>query len=179
MDRAIFAGGCFWCTEAFFLGIEGVREVSPGYIGGNIDYPTYEMICSGNTGHVEAIEIIFDPKKVTYLDLLKVFFDTHDPTQVDGQGHDIGSQYLSVIYFINEQQKNEAAGYIQELINNYNSPIVTKLYAEKPFYKAEDYHKNYFNNNRGQPYCQIVIDPKYKKFITKYKSLLKDNITIN
>ena len=179
MEKAIFAGGCFWCTEAFFLDLKGVIEVSPGYTGGHIEYPTYEMICSGTTGHVEAIEIIYNPKIVTYLNLLKVFFDTHDPTQVDGQGNDIGSQYLSVIYFSNDQQKIEAQRYIEELINNNNAPIVTKLYSEKPFYKAEEYHKNYFNNNRGQPYCQIIIEPKYKKFINKFNTLLEKNKTIN
>ena len=179
MERAIFAGGCFWCTEAFFLDIKGVIEVSPGYTGGHIEYPTYEMICSGTTGHVEAIEIIYNPKIITILNLLKVFFDTHDPTQVDGQGNDIGSQYLSVIYFSNDQQKIETQRYIEELINNYNAPIVTKLYSEKPFYKAEEYHKNYFNNNRGQPYCQIIIEPKYKKFINKFNILLEKNKTIN
>ena len=179
MDRAIFAGGCFWCTEVFFLAIEGVTEVTPGYIGGEIEYPTYEMICTGSTGHVEAIEIIYDPKIVKYLDLLKVFFDTHDPTQVDGQGNDIGSQYLSAIYFTNDHQKVEAADYIAALMSNYNSPIITKLYSEKPFYKAEDYHKNYFNNNRSQPYCQIIIEPKCRKFINKYNDLLIKNNSIN
>ena len=179
MERAIFAGGCFWCTEAIFLGIEGVSEARPGYIGGHIESPSYEMICTGTTGHVEAVEIIYDSKIVTYLKLLEVFFDTHDPTQVDGQGNDIGPQYMSVVYFTNDQQKNEAASYIEEIINNYNNPIITKLYSEKPFYQAEDYHENYFNNNRSQPYCQIVIEPKYKKFINKYNSLLKNNNTIN
>ena len=178
MDRAIFAGGCFWCTEAIFMDIEGVVEVCPGYIGGAIENPTYEMICTGKTGHVEAVEIIYNSKIVTYLKLLEIFFDTHDPTQADGQGNDIGSQYLSVIYFSNDQQKIEAQRYIEELINN-NAPIITKLYSEKPFYKAEEYHKNYFNNNRGQPYCQIIIEPKYKKFINKFNILLEKNKTIN
>jgi peptide-methionine (S)-S-oxide reductase len=179
MDRAIFAGGCFWCTEAIFMDIEGVVEVCPGYIGGDIENPTYEMICTGKTGHVEAIEIIYDSKKVAYVKLLEIFFDTHDPTQVDGQGNDIGSQYLSVIYFTNNYQKEEVIKYIERIVNNYHSQIVTKLYSEKPFYKAEDYHENYFNNNRSQLYCQIVIEPKYKKFINKYNSLLKNNNTIN
>ena len=179
MDRAIFAGGCFWCTEAIFMDIEGVVEVCPGYIGGAIENPTYEMICTGKTGHVEAIEIIYNSKIVTYLKLLEIFFDTHDPTQADGQGNDIGSQYLSVIYFTNNHQKEEAIKYIERIVNNYHSPIITKLYSEKPFYKAEGYHENYFNNNRGQPYCQIVIEPKYKKFINEYNGLLKINKTIN
>ena len=173
MERAIFAGGCFWCTEAYFLRLDGVKSVSPGYIGGNIDNPTYEMICTGNTGHVEAVEITFDSKKISYINLLEVFFDTHDPTQVDGQGNDIGSQYLSVIFYTNEEQRKQAASYIEKIFNNFKDPIVTKIYSEKPFYIAEDYHKNYFNNNMSQPYCQIVIEPKYKKFINKYELLLK------
>ena len=112
MERAIFAGGCFWCTEAYFIEIDGVDDLNPGYIGGNVDNPTYEMICTGNTGHVEAIEIIYDSTKVSYLNLLEVFFDTHDPTQVDGQGNDIGSQYMSAIYYTNDRQKQDAANYI-------------------------------------------------------------------
>ena len=103
MDRAIFAGGCFWCTEAYFIEIDGVESLNPGYIGGNIDNPTYEMICKGNTGHVEAIEIIYDSEKISYLNLLEVFFDTHDPTQVDGQGNDLGTQYMSAIYYTNDK----------------------------------------------------------------------------
>jgi peptide-methionine (S)-S-oxide reductase len=173
MERAIFAGGCFWCTEAYFIEIDGVKDINPGYIGGNIDNPTYEMICTGNTGHVEAIEIIYDSTKVSYLNLLEVFFDTHDPTQVDGQGNDIGSQYMSAIYYTNDRQKQDAANYIEKIFSNYTNPIITKLYSEKPFFIAEDYHKNYFKNNRGQPYCQIVIEPKYNGFIDKYNSLLK------
>ena len=173
MDRAIFAGGCFWCTEAYFIEIDGVESLNPGYIGGNIDNPTYEMICKGNTGHVEAIEIIYDSEKISYLNLLEVFFDTHDPTQVDGQGNDLGTQYMSAIYYTNDKQKHEAANYIEKIFSNYTNPIITKLYSEKPFFIAEDYHKNYFKNNRGQPYCQIVIEPKYKGFINKYNSLLK------
>ena len=173
MERAIFAGGCFWCTEAYFLELEGVEDINPGYIGGHQDHPTYEMICTGNTGHVEAIEIMYDPKKISYLNLLEVFFDTHDPTQVDGQGNDIGSQYMSAIYYTNDMQKQEAANYIEKIFINYSDPIITTLYSEKIFYIAEDYHKNYFNDNRQQPYCQIVIEPKYAKFKAKYSSLLK------
>ena len=173
MERAIFAGGCFWCTEAYFIEIDGVKDINPGYIGGNIDNPTYEMICTGNTGHVEAIEIIYDSRKVSYLNLLEVFFDTHDPTQVDGQGNDIGSQYMSAIYYTNDRLKQDAANYIEKIFSNYTNPIITNLYSEKPFFIAEDYHKNYFKNKRGQPYCQIVIEPKYNGFIDKYNSLLK------
>ena len=173
MSRAIFAGGCFWCTEALFMKLKGVNKVTSGYIGGHNEYPSYEQICSGSTGHVEAIQINFDENIITYTQLLEVFFATHDPTQFDGQGNDIGSQYLSRIYFVDDKQKNQANSYIESIINNYNSPIVTKLYSEKPFYNAEDYHQNYYNNNSSQPYCQLVIDPKIKKFNNLFKKLLK------
>ncbi len=140
--------------------LKGVNKVTSGYTGGHIEYPSYEQICSGSTGHVEAVEIDYNEDKISYKKLLEVFFATHDPTQFDGQGNDIGSQYLSRIYFVDEKQKNQANKYIESILNNYNSPIVTKLYIEKPFYNAEDYHQNYYKNNTSQPYCQLVIDPK-------------------
>lgn len=173
MKRAIFAGGCFWCTEAIFIKLDGVIKVTSGYIGGEIEYPSYQQICEGNTGHVEAIEIIFDDKIINYKSLLKVFFDTHDPTQFDGQGNDIGSQYLSRIYFVDEDQKELAKEYIEDIAKNYDSPIVTKLYSEKAFYEAEQYHQNYYNENPEQPYCQIVIKPKLNKFNNAFKNFLK------
>ena len=170
MKRAIFAGGCFWCTEAIFIKLDGVIKVTSGYIGGEIEYPSYQQICEGNTGHVEAIEIIFNDKIINYKSLLKVFFDTHDPTQFDGQGNDIGSQYLSRIYFVDEDQKELAKEYIEDIAKNYDSPIVTKLYSEKAFYEAEQYHQNYYNENPEQPYCQIVIKPKLNKFNNAFKN---------
>ena len=173
MKRAIFAGGCFWCTEAIFIKLDGVIKVTSGYIGGEIEYPSYQQICEGNTGHVEAVEIIFNDKIINYKSLLKVFFDTHDPTQFDGQGNDIGSQYLSRIYFVEEDQKELAKEYIEDIAKNYDSPIVTKLYSEKAFYEAEQYHQNYYNENPEQPYCQIVIKPKLNKFNNEFKNFLK------
>ena len=173
MKRAIFAGGCFWCTEAIFIKLDGVIKVTSGYIGGEIEYPSYQQICEGNTGHVEAIEIIFDDKIINYKSLLKVFFDTHDPTQFDGQGNDIGSQYLSRIYFVDEDQRELAKEYIEDIAKNYDGPIVTKLYSEKAFYEAEQYHQNYYNENPEQPYCQIVIKPKLNKFNNAFKNFLK------
>lgn len=173
MDRTIFAGGCFWCTEAIFAKVKGVIKVTSGYIGGELEHPSYEQICQGNTGHVEAVEIIFDKNVISYKKLLNIFFETHDPTQFDGQGNDIGSQYLSKVYFVNESQKVEAKEYIESIVNNYKSPIITQLLSEKTFYKAEEYHQNYFADNPGQPYCQVIIEPKLTKFNNIYKDLLK------
>ena len=136
MKRAIFAGGCFWCTEAIFIKLDGVIKVL-WYIGGEIEYPSYQQICEGNTGHVEAVEIIFNDKIINYKSLLKVFL-TRDPTQFDGQGNDIGSQYLSRIYFVDEDQKELAKEYIEDIAKNYDSPIVTKLYSEKAFMKQNN-----------------------------------------
>ncbi len=173
MDRAIFAGGCFWCTEAIFIKLKGIIKVTSGYIGGELEHPSYEQICQGNTGHVEAVEIVFDKNVISYKKLLNIFFETHDPTQFDGQGNDIGSQYLSKVYFVNESQKVEAKEYIESIVNNYKSPIITQLLSEKTFYKAEEYHQNYFADNPGQPYCQVIIGPKLIKFNNIYKDLLK------
>ena len=173
MDRAIFAGGCFWCTEAIFIKLKGIIKVTSGYIGGELEHPSYEQICQGNTGHVEAVEIVFDKNVISYKKLLNIFFETHDPTQFDGQGNDIGSQYLSKVYFVNESQKVEAKEYIESIVNNYKSPIITQLLSEKTFYKAEEYHQNYFADNPGQPYCQVIIEPKLTKFNNIYKDLLK------
>ena len=175
MDKAIFAGGCFWCTEAVFLQLKGVYKVVSGYIGGNISSPTYEMICSGSTGHVEAIEITFKSSEISYKTLLEVFFNTHDPTQLNGQGNDIGSQYLSMIFFNSDSQKNEANDYMDSIADNFESPIVTKLYAARKFYPAEEYLQNYYNQNKAQPYCEIVINPKMSKLREDYKHLLKTN----
>ena len=173
MDRTIFAGGCFWCTEAIFIKLKGVIKVTSGYIGGELEHPSYEQICQGNTGHVEAVEIVFDKNIISYKKLLNIFFETHDPTQFDGQGNDIGSQYLSRVYFVNESQKIEAKEYIDSIVNNYKSLILTQLLSEKPFYKAEEYHQNYFSDNPSQPYCQVIIGPKLIKFNNMYKDLLK------
>ena len=173
MKEAVLAGGCFWCTEAVFINLKGVNNVVSGYIGGDITNPTYEMVCSGKSGHLEAIKIDFDPSIISYTTLLEIFFITHDPTQINGQGNDIGTQYLSAVFFYDEQQKKEANDYMEKLSQNYELPIVTKLYSMNKFYPAEDYHQNYYNLNKTQPYCEIVINPKMSKFREDYKHLLK------
>ncbi|PRP66711.1 peptide-methionine (S)-S-oxide reductase MsrA [Nonlabens agnitus] len=171
--EAIFAGGCFWCTEAVFQRVKGVSEVIPGFSGGNIKNPPYREVVQGRTGHAEAIKITFDPEIVSFNELLQVFFATHDPTTLNRQGYDVGSHYRSAIFFMNEEQEKEALEMIQKLneSNVYENPIVTEVSASKGFYKAEDYHKDYYNNNREQGYCQIIIDPKIKKLMTGFKEL--------
>ena len=175
MKEAVLAGGCFWCTEAVFINLKGVNNVVSGYIGGDITNPTYEIVCSGKSGYLEAIKIGFDPSIISYTTLLEIFFITHDPTQINGQGNDIGTQYLSAVFFYDEQQKKEANDYMEKLSQNYELPIVTKLYSMNKFYPAEDYHQNYYNLNKTQPYCEIVISPKMSKFRENYKHLLKTN----
>ena len=175
MEVATFAGGCFWCTEAVFLEIKGVEKVISGYTGGKTVNPTYKEICTGETGHAEAIQITYDPKQVAYEDLLEVFFGTHDPTTLNRQGADIGTQYRSEIFYHSEEQKNKAENYIQLLEKEklYNKPIVTKISSAVVFYPAEDYHQNYYNQNSSQGYCQMVIAPKLEKLRKYYKSKLK------
>ncbi len=175
MEIATFAGGCFWCTEAIFLEIDGVEKVVSGYIGGKTLNPTYKDICSGETGHAEAIQITFDPKKVTYEDLLEVFFGTHDPTTLNRQGADIGTQYRSEIFYHSEVQKDKAENYISLIGREklYDKEIVTKVSKATVFYPAEEYHQNYYNQNAEQGYCQMVIAPKLEKLRKYYKSKLK------
>ena len=175
MEIATFAGGCFWCTEAIFLEIDGVEKVVSGYIGGTTKNPTYRDICSGTTGHAEAIQITFDPKKVTYEDLLEVFFGTHDPTTLNRQGADVGTQYRSEIFYHSESQKEKAEKYISFISREklYDKEIVTKVSKATIFYPAEEYHQNYYNQNAEQGYCQMVIAPKLEKLRKYYKSKLK------
>ena len=175
MEVATFAGGCFWCTEAVFLEIKGVEKVVSGYIGGKIINPTYKEICTGETGHAEAIQITFNPNEVAYEDLLEVFFGTHDPTTLNRQGADVGTQYRSEIFYHSEAQKTKAENYIQLLEKEklYDKKIVTKVSSATVFYPAEDYHQNYYNQNSSQGYCQMVIAPKLEKLRKYYKSKLK------
>ncbi len=175
-QTAVFAGGCFWCTEAVFLKLRGVSSVVPGYTGGQVENPTYEQVSSGNTGHAEAIKFTFDPKQISYRDLLEVFFATHDPTTLNRQGNDVGQQYRSVIFYADEEQKQLAENIVTELneAKAYPNPIVTTIEPLGEFYEAEDYHKNYFERNQGQPYCQVVIAPKLKKFKEKFASLIQE-----
>lgn len=175
MEVATFAGGCFWCTEAVFLEIKGVEKVVSGYIGGKTKNPTYKDICTGETGHAEAIQITYNPKEVAYEDLLEVFFGTHDPTTLNRQGADVGTQYRSEIFYHSEAQKVKAENYIELLVKEklYDKSIVTKISSATQFYPAEDYHQNYYNQNSSQGYCQMVIAPKLEKLYKYYKSKLK------
>lgn len=175
MEVATFAGGCFWCTEAVFLEIKGVEKVVSGYIGGKTKNPTYKDICTGETGHAEAIQITYNPDEVAYEDLLEVFFATHDPTTLNRQGADIGTQYRSEIFYHSEAQKTKAENYIQLLEKEklYDKKIVTKVSSASVFYNAEEYHQNYYNQNSSQGYCQMVIAPKLEKLRKYYKSKLK------
>jgi peptide-methionine (S)-S-oxide reductase len=175
MEVATFAGGCFWCTEAVFLEINGVKSVKSGYIGGKTINPTYKDICNGDTGHAEAIQIEFDSSKISFGELLEVFFATHDPTTLNRQGNDSGTQYRSEIFYHNELQKNTAEAYIALLTkeNTFGKPIVTVISAATKFYEAEDYHQNYYNQNQSQGYCSYVITPKVEKVRKLFKDKLK------
>lgn len=175
IEIATFAGGCFWCTEAIFLEIKGVKKVVSGYIGGMTLNPTYKEICTGTTGHAEAIQITFDPSEVAYEDLLEVFFGTHDPTTLNRQGADVGTQYRSAIFYHSEEQMKKAQDYMALIAKEklYDREIVTKVTPATKFYVAEDYHQNYYNQNAYQGYCQMVIAPKLEKLRQYYSSKLK------
>ncbi len=175
LEIAIFAGGCFWCTEAVFQRLDGVEEVVSGYTGGNIKNPAYREICTGRTGHAEGVRITFDSSKISYSELLEVFFATHDPTTLNRQGNDVGTQYRSEIFYTSTEQKQLAEDFIKllEKENIFDSPIVTAISDEKPFYLAEEEHHNYYNDNRQQPYCQIIIDPKIKKLNNYFSKKLR------
>jgi peptide-methionine (S)-S-oxide reductase len=176
LELATFAGGCFWCTEAVFLEIEGVKKVVSGYIGGITKNPTYRDIGTGTTGHAEAIQITFDPKLVSYGELLEIFFATHDPTTLNRQGNDVGTQYRSEVFYYNDAQKQLTEQYIDLMTNEktFKSPIVTRVSPASIFYEAEDYHQNYYNLNRTQSYCSYVITPKIEKLKKNFKDKLKN-----
>lgn len=175
-DTATFAAGCFWCVEAQFLQLKGVKKVEPGYTGGYLKNPTYKQVSSGTTGHAEACNIIYDPKEISFDELLAAFFTAHDPTQLNRQGNDVGTQYRSAIFYRNSVQKEKAEYYIKKLNSEkvYPSNIVTVVEPLSIFYAAEDYHKDYFNNNPDQPYCKYVIQPKLEKFKKVFKGKLKN-----
>jgi len=175
MEIATLANGCFWCTEAIFQQLKGVEKVTSGYTGGNLKNPTYKEICTGNTGHAEGIQIEFDSNIISYQEILDVFFSTHDPTTLNRQGYDTGTQYRSAIFYHSETQKEIAEAFIAALTNAhvFDNPIVTEITPLGIFYIAENYHQNYYNNNKSQGYCQAVINPKLAKFIEKYQSKLK------
>lgn len=163
MQTAIFAGGCFWCTEAIYQRVQGVKKVTPGYTGGTISDPTYEQVSSGNSGHAEAVKLDYDPKDVTYEDLLRIFWKTHDPTTLNRQGADVGTQYRSAIFYMDEVQKKIAEESLKKAQVDFDGKIVTQLEPAKEFYEAEDYHRDFYNRNRNYPYCRLVIDPKLQK----------------
>lgn len=162
-EKATFGGGCFWCVEAVFERVDGVASAVSGYAGGTTVKPTYEQVCTGNTGHAEVVEITFDPKKVTYEELLNIFWNAHDPTTLNRQGADVGTQYRSVIYTHSEEQQLVAERSKQEAQKDFEDPIVTEITPAGPFYKAEQYHQDYFDNNPNAAYCTFVIAPKLKK----------------
>lgn len=163
MQTIYLAGGCFWCTEAVFKSIKGVSEVVPGYIGGDLPNPTYEQICSGETGHAEAVKVVYDESILPLSDLLEIFFATHDPTTLNRQGNDVGTQYRSAIFFTNKEQENASHEAIKEAQKSFSQHIVTEVVPASEFYQAEEYHRDYYFAHSNQPYCMIVISPKLKK----------------
>ena len=176
LHTATLAGGCFWCLEAVFDDVKGVHGVESGYAGGHVDNPSYQAVCSGNTGHAEVIQIHFDPSIVSYRDLLNVFFAIHDPTTLNRQGADVGTQDRSAIFYHNDGQKIIAENHIEELNsqNIWDQAIVTQVSPLDKFYMAEDYHQEYFARNQNQPYCQAVIAPKVAKFRKHFLEMLKE-----
>jgi peptide-methionine (S)-S-oxide reductase len=173
LEVATIGGGCFWCLEAVFLELEGVEQVVCGYSGGKVDNPTYKQVCNGDTGHAEVVQIYYDPSKFSFDDLMDVFFHLHDPTTLNRQGDDVGTQYRSVVYYHDEDQKKRAEAAKAKAQANYNDPIVTEITALSKFYQAEDYHQNYYANNTAQPYCSFVVGPKVAKVRSQYKDRLK------
>lgn len=174
-ETAVLAGGCFWCLEAVYTELRGVERVISGYAGGNVPNPTYEQVCSGRTGHAEVVQVTFDPGVIAYRELLEVFFTIHDPTTLNRQGADVGTQYRSAIFFISPEQERIAREVIAETEASgiWHAPVVTQVQALDRFYPAEGYHQNYFERNPYQPYCQIVIAPKVAKVRERYLARLK------
>lgn len=175
-EVATLAGGCFWCLEAIFNELKGVERVISGYSGGKMANPSYHEVCEGRTGHAEAVQVVFDPGVISYREILEVFFSTHDPTTLNRQGADVGTQYRSVIFYHDDKQKAIAEQLIKELdaAKIWNVPIVTGVTPFSSFYPAEDYHQHYFKQNVAQPYCQVVIAPKLAKFREHYSDKLRD-----
>lgn len=174
-EVATFGGGCFWCTEAQLQQLQGVLKVESGFSGGTVANPSYQEVCTGETGHAEVVQVTYDPAKITYAELLQAFWTSHDPTELNRQGNDVGTQYRSVIFYHNDEQKKEAEFYKDKLDKSgaYDKPVVTEISPYKAFYKAEDYHQDYYANNGSQPYCMFVIRPKLEKFKKVFKDKLK------
>ncbi|NCD71474.1 peptide-methionine (S)-S-oxide reductase MsrA [Mucilaginibacter agri] len=178
IQKATFASGCFWCTEAIYQTLKGVTSVTSGYTGGETTNPTYMEICNGDTGHAEAIELEYDPSVVSYDELLLIFFKTHNPTTLNRQGNDVGTQYRSAIFYHNNEQKEKAEAMIKKLNNEeiFDRPIVTHIVPASAFYKAEDYHQNYFNDNTLKPYCAYVIQPKLNKLAKEFTDKIRPEL---
>ena len=176
IEKATLGGGCFWCTEALFQRLKGVQSVVPGYSGGHVRNPSYKQVCTGLTGHAEVVQITYDPAQITFDELLEVFWKTHDPTTLNRQGPDVGTQYRSVIFYHNEQQRAIAERYKEQLnkSGDFKSPIVTEIVPLREFFPAEDYHHNYFNLNPRNAYCASVIRPKIQKFNRAFRDKLKE-----
>lgn len=174
-EKVTLGGGCFWCTEAVYLQLKGVVDVKPGYSGGHVKNPSYKEVCNETTGHAEVVQVTFDPAVVTFAEILEVFFVTHDPTSLNRQGNDVGTQYRSAIFYHTPQQKGTALQIIANLEKEkaYEKPIVTEVTEFKAFYPAEDYHINYFARNKNQPYCQFVVAPKVEKFRKVFREKVK------
>jgi len=179
LEKATFGAGCFWCVEAIFKDLKGVHKVESGYAGGTVPNPTYEDVCTGKTGHAEVIQILFDPNITSFEELLRVFWHSHDPTTLNKQGADVGTQYRSVIFYHNETQKSiaEASKKRTDESKLWQDPIVTEIVPLDEFYKAEEYHQDFYEQNPGQTYCSYVIAPKLSKFRREFGNLLKDNIS--
>jgi len=177
-QKITFGNGCFWCTEAIFQSLKGVLSVTSGYMGGHVDNPTYKQVCTGTTGHAEVIALEYDADVLSLDELLLVFFKTHNPTTLNRQGNDVGTQYRSAIFYTTEEQRAAAVAMIDTLTNEkvFDNPIVTEVTPATLFYKAEDYHQNYFNDNPGQSYCAFVIQPKLNKFAKEFTDKIKPEL---
>jgi peptide-methionine (S)-S-oxide reductase len=175
-EIATLGGGCFWCLEAVFDELEGVTSVESGYAGGKRPHPTYQQVCSGATGHAEVVRVKFDPEVISFHDLLEVFFTIHDPTTLNRQGNDLGTQYRSVIFYYSPQQKAIAEQVMREMSGLWDDPMVTEVESAPEFYVAEDYHQAYFAANSAQPYCQLVVAPKVRKFRAKFAARVKQTL---
>ncbi|MDP9046550.1 MAG: peptide-methionine (S)-S-oxide reductase MsrA [Bacteroidota bacterium] len=178
IQKITFGNGCFWCTEAIFETLKGVKKVTSGYMGGQTENPTYEAVCSGTTGHAEVIELEYDANKMSFDELLLVFFKTHNPTTLNRQGNDVGTQYRSAIFYHTPKQKEQSEAMVKRLNDEkvFDRPIVTEVTPASEFYRAENYHQNYFNNNPGNPYCAAVIQPKLYKFAKEFTEKIKQEL---
>jgi peptide-methionine (S)-S-oxide reductase len=178
IHKITFGNGCFWCTEAIFQTVKGVKKVTSGYMGGQTDHPTYKQICMGDTGHAEVTEIEYDADQITFNELLLIFFRTHNPTTLNRQGNDVGTQYRSAIFYNTDEQKQQAEEMVKKLTTEgvFDDPIVTEITPASKFYIAEDYHQNYFNDNPSQPYCSFVIQPKLNKFAKEFTQKIKPEL---